>query len=311
LQGWWANGGSGYSAQKIWTDGNDGSGSGLDADLLDGMNASSSVVANTIVARQSNGYIYANHINFNTSETENPSINSFLVGNGDGWSRKASKSHVVSQLGVLSLAGGTTSGTITLGTQNALVANNYGRGLFGVYASTRYQHVWSMGTAYKTSDDGTSYGNIYGITYTHTNVGTGTNQSISGLSHQLQGRENGTLKWVLGNGIWTVASMQAASFLYNSDRVLKKNIKPIDGALNTVLALNGVAYTLKKTEKNSIGFIAQEVEKILPDMVEGEEGKKMVNYGQMVALLTEAMREQQNMIVALQEEVKGLKNASK
>jgi len=39
LQGWWANGGSGYSAQKIWTDGNDGSGSGLDADLLDGLNS--------------------------------------------------------------------------------------------------------------------------------------------------------------------------------------------------------------------------------------------------------------------------------
>ena len=34
LRGWWANGGTGYAWQKIWTDGNDGSGSGLDADLL-------------------------------------------------------------------------------------------------------------------------------------------------------------------------------------------------------------------------------------------------------------------------------------
>ena len=41
LQGWWANGGSGYAAQKIWTDGNDGSGSGLDADLLDGIDSGS------------------------------------------------------------------------------------------------------------------------------------------------------------------------------------------------------------------------------------------------------------------------------
>ena len=40
LRGWWANGGSGYGWQKIWTDGNDGSGSGLDADLLDGQHGS-------------------------------------------------------------------------------------------------------------------------------------------------------------------------------------------------------------------------------------------------------------------------------
>jgi hypothetical protein len=40
LRGWWANGGTGYAWQKIWTNGNDGSGSGLDADLLDGQDGS-------------------------------------------------------------------------------------------------------------------------------------------------------------------------------------------------------------------------------------------------------------------------------
>ena len=83
---------------SVWTSANDGSGSGLDADLLDGMNATSSVTGNTVVARDGNGYIYANHINFSTSETENPTISSFITSNGDGWSRKASKSHVISEL---------------------------------------------------------------------------------------------------------------------------------------------------------------------------------------------------------------------
>ena len=41
LRGWWANGGSGYGWQRIWTSGNDGSGSGLDADYVDGIEASS------------------------------------------------------------------------------------------------------------------------------------------------------------------------------------------------------------------------------------------------------------------------------
>jgi hypothetical protein len=56
--------------------------------------ASTGVTGNHIVQRDGSGYIYANHINFNTSETENPTINSFITGNGDGWSRKSSLAHV-------------------------------------------------------------------------------------------------------------------------------------------------------------------------------------------------------------------------
>lgn len=56
--------------------------------------ASTGINGNQIVQRDANGYIYANHINFNTSETENPTINSFITGNGDGWSRKSSLAHV-------------------------------------------------------------------------------------------------------------------------------------------------------------------------------------------------------------------------
>ena len=48
LRGWWANGGSGHGWQKIWTDGNDGSSSGLDADLLDGQHGSYYAPASSI-----------------------------------------------------------------------------------------------------------------------------------------------------------------------------------------------------------------------------------------------------------------------
>jgi hypothetical protein len=56
--------------------------------------ASTGVTGSHIVQRDGNGYIYANHINFNTSEGENATINSFITSNGDGWSRKASLAHV-------------------------------------------------------------------------------------------------------------------------------------------------------------------------------------------------------------------------
>lgn len=64
-----------------------------------GFSYSTGVTANHVVQRDANGYIYANHINFSTGETENPTISSFIVSNGDGWSRKASLAHVRNQLG--------------------------------------------------------------------------------------------------------------------------------------------------------------------------------------------------------------------
>ena len=92
------------------------------------------------------------------------------------------------------------TGTITMATQKALVANNYGRGVYGLYSATRYQHVWSMGTAYNLSDDGTTSGNLYGLAFTHTNVG---GQSKDGLAHQLLIMDNGVTKSAIGRGIWT------------------------------------------------------------------------------------------------------------
>ena len=63
-----------------------------------GFSYSTGVNANHVVQRDANGYIYANHINFNTSESENPAISSFITSNGDGWSRKSSLAHVKNQI---------------------------------------------------------------------------------------------------------------------------------------------------------------------------------------------------------------------
>jgi hypothetical protein len=62
-------------------------------------NISTGINASHIVQRDGNGYIYANHVNFSTSESENPAISSFITSNGDGWSRKSSLAHVRNQLG--------------------------------------------------------------------------------------------------------------------------------------------------------------------------------------------------------------------
>ena len=207
-------------------------------------------------------------------------------------------------------ASDTFTGTLTMGTQYALVANSYGRGLFGIYSATRYQHVWSMGTAYKTSDDGTSYGNMYGLTYTHTNIGTGTNQAISGLSHQLQHRTNGVLTAAIGTGIWTSGNVTAYS-----DIAVKTNLVRIPNALEKVCSING--YTYERTDYikdledpeapdvlRQAGVVAQEIEKVLPEVVSGKEGNKAVAYGNMVALLIESIKELKDEVDELKKQLK-------
>lgn len=97
----------------------------------------------------------------------------------------------------------------------------------------------------------------------------------------------------------------------NSDESLKENIAPIENALGKVVDLRGVEFDYKETGDHSIGLIAQEVEKVLPDLVyESEEGIKSVAYQNIVAVLIEAVKEQQIQIELLKYEINSLKGLS-
>jgi hypothetical protein len=107
----------------------------------------------------------------------------------------------------------------------------------------------------------------------------------------------------------------ANSIAGSSDARFKTNVTPIINPLQKVLALRGVNFDWKTTEfparsfseNRSVGFIAQEVEKILPEVVQTEnnaEGYKSVQYDKVVALLVEAIKEQQKQIDSLKVELK-------
>jgi len=88
----------------------------------------------------------------------------------------------------------------------------------------------------------------------------------------------------------------AATFNNNvtaySDERLKDNIQTLESGLDKVNQLRGVTYT--KDEKENIGVIAQEVEKILPEIVltaDDEMGTKSVDYSRLTAVLIEAVKE--------------------
>jgi hypothetical protein len=88
------------------------------------------------------------------------------------------------------------------------------------------------------------------------------------------------------------------SWSSTSDERLKKNIQPLTGVLDKLLALRGVSFEYKDPEKihelpgERIGMIAQEVEKVFPDWVStGADGYKRLTYRGFEALTVEALRE--------------------
>ena len=92
-----------------------------------------------------------------------------------------------------------------------------------------------------------------------------------------------------------------------SDVRSKENIKTIDSALDKVLKLRGVEFNKIGKNKKEIGVIAQEIEKVFPEVVStDDEGMKSVAYGNIVGALIEGMKEQQKQIEALTDIVEEL-----
>jgi len=85
-----------------------------------------------------------------------------------------------------------------------------------------------------------------------------------------------------------------------SDSRYKKNIVPITSAMDKVARLQGIYYELtdpkEGLEGQKIGFIAQDIEKVLPQVVSSNNGSYSIQYAPVTALLTEAIKEQQSMI---------------
>ncbi|MCK4664405.1 MAG: tail fiber domain-containing protein, partial [Bacteroidales bacterium] len=115
--------------------------------------------------------------------------------------------------------------------------------------------------------------------------------------------------------LYVNGSVSASSYNTHSDLRLKKDISPINNALDKVKLLNGVNFNWRKEEfpdmefskEHQIGFVAQEVKEILPEVVtQNDNGYFGISYGKVVPVLVEAIKEQQKMI----EELK-VKNSKK
>jgi hypothetical protein len=109
------------------------------------------------------------------------------------------------------------------------------------------------------------------------------------------------------NGTFT----SAQDVIAYSDARLKENIKTIENAKTTIQGLRGVSFDWIKSGCSSLGFIAQEVQKVVPDLVhpvnDPEDGEILtVAYTKAIPILVEALKETMNEVDELKEQVKAM-----
>jgi hypothetical protein len=155
--------------------------------------------------------------------------------------------------------------------------------------------------------------NSTAITVTSTgNVGIGT---IAAPSQKLD--VNGTIHAQNLNGGATSLSTDASGNIIRtpSDARLKCRIASIDNPLEKVMQLHGVSYNFIDSDRfgsdRQIGFLAQELEQVVPEAVSSGGEYKSVNYQEITALLAEAVKEQQKIIDQLQKRIETLEENRK
>ncbi|WP_283240187.1 tail fiber domain-containing protein [Flavobacterium sedimenticola] len=138
-----------------------------------------------------------------------------------------------------------------------------------------------------------------------TSVGIGTTSNFGFISGTTPGTlfQSGT--GGVGNGTFKLdvnGVTRSVAFWASSDEKFKKDIKAINNSLEVIQKLDGKTYLWNKQGNKELGFddglhsgfIAQELEKVMPHLVATDEkGNKAVNYMELMPYLVEAIKEQQ------------------
>lgn len=154
----------------------------------------------------------------------------------------------------------------------------------------------------QTRVDGTTMVNTSGggsgLRVTHGSSGEAITISHTSPNWCILADVNGNIANLDQNGVWNNAS----------DKRLKENVSTMDYGLREVLMLNPVIYTMKSSGATQVGFIAQEVDEIIPEVISHpskEDGTDMLSmsYGNLVSVLAKAIQEQQQIIEQQQNQI--------
>ena len=191
----------------------------------------------------------------------------------------------------LPLSGGTLTGT--LNTQ-AIDATGYAITGNSLSASSYITSGGNITAGTNGTITGKTLTSTGAITAATTITATG---NISGAAISATGA-------ITATGNITGGNINGTAFLYTSDARFKEDIEAIRGkeALRLINALQGVHFNWIGNGKKDIGFIAQDVQKVVPELVsnvEKEDGDHLaVQYGNIVAIAVEAIKEQNRQIAS-------------
>ena len=134
--------------------------------------------------------------------------------------------------------------------------------------------------------------------------------SLAGIAATLS--PNGDAKFVgviTALGMLATGVVTATDFNATSDTTVKENIEVIQNSLDSIVRIDGVTFRWKDSQRESAGVTAQNVENILPHLVNGGD-LKSVNYNGLIGYLIEAIKSQQSQIQELTSRIKALESLS-
>ena len=146
--------------------------------------------------------------------------------------------------------------------------------------------------------------NLLGSTVTNSSTSFSSENTALVIGNGADGNNRSDALVVKFDGTTTIAG----DLSINSDARLKANIVSLGSTLAKLLQIDGKSYTMKKdeSEKQKIGLLAQDIEKVFPELVSESNGIKSVNYQGLVPVLINALKEQQSEIDELKMMLKTL-----
>ena len=199
------------------------------------------------------------------------------------------------------------SGTFSTSMGVSTLASGYGSTSMGNYTVANGWHSTAMGS--NTTASG-SYSTAIGLyatasDYSSTVIGQ-HNSSGSSVTNNATSFSTSNTAFVIGNGensdnksdafkvMFDGTTTIAGDLTINSDARLKANITSLGGTLAKLLKIDGKSYTMKKdqSEKQKIGLLAQDIQKVFPELVLESQGIKSVNYQGLVPVIINALKEQ-------------------
>lgn len=271
----------------------DGSGSGLDADLLDGISSASFLRSDAADAKNSGDLTFSDNVSLKLGSDSDLQ----LYHNG-------SASYII-EAGTGNLfIGGNTDVKITnaAATENKAVFTTDGAVELYFDNSKKIETV-SGGVSISGNLDVSNGLDVTGAMYASGNIGLDTTDFISFTNNtRMDVTINGSneFRFESDGDFHADGDVIAFSTTVASDERLKENISDIENALEKVKQINGVTFNYKEDKRPSAGVIAQQIENVLPVAVSEKElpfirddGQKykVVNYDALHGLLIEAIKE--------------------